>query len=46
MVQGAVPAGVPITEGWSEDPRAVLRTGDWVRVDPGRKEIELLRRAS
>ena len=45
MVQGAVLAGVPITEGWSEDPRAVLKTGDWVRVDPGRKVIELLRRA-
>jgi predicted aconitase with swiveling domain len=45
MVQGAVLAGVPITEGWSEDPRGVIRTGDRVRVDPGRKVIELLRRA-
>jgi len=45
MVQGAVLAGVPITEGWSEDPRGVVRTGDWVRVDPARKVIELLRRA-
>ena len=45
MVQGAVLAGIPITEGWSEDPRAVLKTGDWVRVDPGRKVVELLRRA-
>jgi predicted aconitase with swiveling domain len=43
MVQGAVLAGVPITEGWSEDPRQVIRTGDWVRVDPARKVIELLR---
>ncbi len=45
MVQGAVLAGVPITEGWSEDPRTVLKTGDWVRVDPGRKVVELLSRA-
>ena len=42
MVQGAVLAGVPITEGWSEDPRKVIRTGDRVRVDPARKVIEVL----
>ena len=42
MVQGAVHAGVPITEGWSEDPRGVIRTGDRVRVDPRRRVIELL----
>jgi predicted aconitase with swiveling domain len=46
MVQGAVHAGVPITEGWSEDPRGVIRTGDRVRVDPARKVVELLRRAA
>lgn len=45
MVQGAVLAGIPITEGWSPDPREVLRTGDWVRVDPPRRVVELLRRA-
>ncbi|MCB4825377.1 aconitase X swivel domain-containing protein [Roseicella aerolata] len=45
MVQGAVLAGIPITEGWAPDPRTVLRTGDWVRVDPGRLVVELLRRA-
>ena len=45
MVQGAVLAGIPITEGWSEDPRKVLRAGDWVRVDPARRVVELLRRA-
>lgn len=44
MVQGAIHAGVPITEGWSEDPRAILRTGDRVRVDPQRKVVALLRR--
>ena len=46
MVQGAVLAGVPITEGWSQDPRQVIRTGDRVRVDPGRKVIEVLARAA
>jgi len=46
MVQGAVLAGIPIAEGWSEDPRRVLRTGDWVRVDPGRRVVELLRRGA
>lgn len=42
MVQGAVFAGITITEGWSRDPSGVVRTGDTVRVDPGRRTIELL----
>jgi len=46
MVQGAVLAGIPITEGFSEDPLLVLRTGDRVRVDPARKVVELLARAA
>ena len=46
MVQGAVFAGIAITEGWSSSPAAVIRTGDWVRVDPERKVIELLRRGA
>jgi len=45
MVQGAVFAGIPITEGWQPDARSVVRTGDWVRVDPARKLVEVLRRA-
>jgi predicted aconitase with swiveling domain len=45
MVQGAVFADIAITEGWDPDPADVVRTGDWVRVDPARKVIELLRRA-
>jgi len=44
MVQGAVFADMTITEGWSRPPREVIRTGDWVRVDPARRVIELLRR--
>jgi hypothetical protein len=44
MVQGAVLAGITITEGWMPHPREVLKTGDWVRVDPLGKWIEVLRR--
>jgi predicted aconitase with swiveling domain len=45
MVQGAVFAGIPITEGWDLPPGEAVRTGDWVRVAPARKVIEVLRRA-
>jgi predicted aconitase with swiveling domain len=46
MVQGAVFAGITITEGWSQSPSECICNGDWVRVDPLRKTIELLRRAA
>lgn len=46
MVQGAIFADIAITEGWSPDPLTVIRTGDRVRVDPARRVIELLERAS
>jgi predicted aconitase with swiveling domain len=42
MVQGAVFAGITITEGWSRDPYAWIRTGDIVRVDPAKKTLELI----
>lgn len=42
MVQGAVFAGITITEGWSRDPYAWIRTGDIVRVDPAKKTLELV----
>lgn len=42
MVQGAVFAGITITEGWSRDPFEVVRTGDTVRIDPSNKRIEVL----
>jgi uncharacterized protein len=45
MVQGAVFAGITITEGWSQPASSVVQTGDWVRVDPARKVVEVLRRA-
>jgi predicted aconitase with swiveling domain len=44
MVQGAVFAGMTITEGWSRDPRTCIRSGDLVRVDPAARRIYLLRR--
>lgn len=44
MVQGAVFANLTITEGWSRDPRACIRTGDTVRVNPAAKTIELLKK--
>jgi predicted aconitase with swiveling domain len=43
MVQGAVFAGITITEGWSRRPHDVIKTGDLVRVDPKRKTIELVK---
>jgi predicted aconitase with swiveling domain len=43
MVQGAVFAGITITEGWSRDPFEVVRNGDTVRVDPSNKRVEVLR---
>ncbi|MGH9650286.1 MAG: aconitase X swivel domain-containing protein, partial [Terriglobales bacterium] len=44
MVQGAIFADIPITEGWEPAPGGVVRSGDWVRVDPARCVIEVLRR--
>jgi len=43
MVQGAVFAGITITEGWDRDPGGVIRTGDIVRVDPQLHRIVLVR---
>ncbi len=42
MVQGAVLAGLPIAEGWSPDPMALIKTGDRVRLDPLNRTILLL----
>jgi uncharacterized protein len=44
MVQGAVFAGITITEGWSRDPFQVVRTGCVVRVNPSNRRIEVLGR--
>jgi predicted aconitase with swiveling domain len=42
MIQGAIFAGITITEGWSRDPRGMIRTGDWVRVEPDRRTISVI----
>ena len=44
MVQGAIFAGITITEGWDRDPRRLIRTGDWVRVDPQQLTITVVHR--
>ena len=44
MVQGAIFAGITITEGWSQNPYKIIRTGDVVRVDPKKKIIELVKK--
>lgn len=44
MVQGAVFAGITITEGWSKLPYDAIKTGDIVRVDPRRKSVSLVKR--
>ena len=41
MVQGAVLAGLTITEGWSEDLLSILKNGDRVRIDPEKKQLEI-----
>jgi len=46
MVQGAVFAGITITEGWEPSPDGLVRTGDWVRVDPQAGTITVLRTAA
>lgn len=46
MVQGAVLAGVAILHQLETDPVTTLRTGDWVRVNPDRGTVEVLRRGT
>ena len=44
MVQGAVFAGITITEGWSANPYDHIRTGDIVRVDPAKKTLTMVKK--
>lgn len=41
MVQGAVLAGLTVTEGWSEDLLSILKNGDHLRIDPEKKLLEI-----
>lgn len=46
MVQGAVFAGMTITEGWFPDALEAIRTGDLIEVDPEHRVIRILERAA
>jgi len=41
MVQGAVLANMPITEGWNNDLVQLLKTGDTITIDPENRQIRL-----
>ena len=42
MVQGAVLADMPVTEGWDANALELIRTGDMLRIDPATKTITIL----
>ena len=42
MVQGAVLAQIPVTEGWDVDALELIRTGDRLRIDAGSRTIHVL----
>nr|WP_162592951.1 DUF126 domain-containing protein [Variovorax sp. PBL-E5] len=42
MVQGAVLAGMAITEGWSSDALTLIGTGDRIRIDPAARTISVV----
>lgn len=44
MVQGAVFAGITITEGWSRSPYEMVKTGDIVRVDPRSRKVSVIKK--
>ncbi|MEO8751520.1 MAG: DUF126 domain-containing protein [Casimicrobiaceae bacterium] len=46
MVQGAVLAKIPITEGWSENALDLIANQDVIRVDPQARTITLVRKAA
>lgn len=45
MVQGAVLAGMPVTEGWEPNALDYVSSGDLIRVDPANRTITVLRKA-
>jgi len=45
MVQGAVLAGMPLTEGWHPNALECIGSGDLIRVDPSSRTIVVLRKA-
>lgn len=45
MVQGAVLAGMPVTEGWTPNALDYVASGDLIRIDPANRTITVLRKA-
>lgn len=45
MVQGAVLAGMPVTEGWEPNALDHVTSGDLIRVDPENRTITVLQKA-
>jgi len=45
-VAGALLIGTPMVYGFKEDITAEIRTGDWVRVDTEKGEVEVVRKES
>lgn len=43
VVQGAVLAGIPVVDRFDQDPLLVISTGDWLRIDPGRGVVEIVK---
>ncbi len=45
MVQGAVLAGMPVTEGWTPNALDYVASGNLIRIDPANRTITVLRKA-
>lgn len=41
MVQGAILANIPIMEQFDKNPLEVIRSGDWVRMKPKERTVEV-----
>ncbi len=46
MVQGAIFAQLPITEGWSPNALELLHTGDVISIDPAERLIKIVAAAA
>ncbi len=45
MVQGAVLAGIPVTEGWEPDALDCIFSGDMIQIDPANRTITVNQKA-
>lgn len=44
VLQGAIMGSIPIMDRFRRPPASVIRTGDYLRVDPAKGQVEVLRR--